>query len=127
MDTKENSPSIVWFKRDLRVHDHMPLYLGSKSDQIIPLYIIEPDYWKLPDTSGRQWLFIKDSLEDLNDKLTVLGAPLLIYRGKAEEILEKLILETKARSIISHQETGNFWTYQRDLRIKSLVIKYNCD
>ena len=82
MDTKENAPSIVWFKRDLRVHDHMPLYLGSKFDQIIPLYIIEPDYWKLPDTSGRQWLFIKDSLEDLNDKLTALGAPLFIYKGK---------------------------------------------
>lgn len=127
MDTKENSPAIIWFKRDLRVHDHMPLYLGSKFDQIIPLYIIEPDYWKLPDTSGRQWLFIKDSLEDLNDKLTALGAPLVIYKGKAEEILEKLILETEARSIISHQETGNFWTYQRDLRIKSLVKKFNCD
>ena len=42
---------IVWFKRDLRVNDHEPLYRASKKNKVIPLYIVERDFWKQPDVS----------------------------------------------------------------------------
>lgn len=57
--------NIVWYKRDLRVYDHAPLAHAAQNGVVIPLYIVEPDYWQLPDTSYRQWHFIYDCLQDL--------------------------------------------------------------
>ncbi|WP_435988244.1 deoxyribodipyrimidine photo-lyase [Sulfitobacter sp. SH22] len=62
-----HSPRIVWFKRDLRVNDHGPLLAAAQSNApVIPLYIVEPEYWQHPFASCRHWHFIHDSLCDLD-------------------------------------------------------------
>ena len=38
------SVHIVWFKRDLRVHDHRPLEAAALRGPVLPLYIVEPGY-----------------------------------------------------------------------------------
>ncbi|MBT5822153.1 MAG: deoxyribodipyrimidine photo-lyase, partial [Rhodobacteraceae bacterium] len=51
-----HAPSIVWFKRDLRNHDHAPLLAASQSNSpVIPLYIVEPEYWQQAFASRRHW------------------------------------------------------------------------
>jgi deoxyribodipyrimidine photo-lyase len=40
---------VVWFKRDLRVRDHEPLTEAAKRGPVVPLYVVEPALWKLPD------------------------------------------------------------------------------
>jgi deoxyribodipyrimidine photo-lyase len=108
---------LVWFKRDLRIHDHPALGLAAGIGSIVPLYIIEPDYWRLPDTSARQWAFTAESLHDLRDDLGRLGAPLIIRTGDATEILARFCRDHAITRIISHEETGNLWTYARDRRV----------
>ena len=44
--------NIVWFKRDLRVADHLPLAMASRLGPVLPLYIVEPDFWAQPDASA---------------------------------------------------------------------------
>ena len=61
--------NLVWLKRDLRVEDNAALFEARKSGKIIALYVVEPDYWKLPDTSARQWNFIRESLKPLQNDL----------------------------------------------------------
>ena len=39
----DNPPVCVWFKKDLRIIDHEPLYKASEIGVIIPIYIIEPE------------------------------------------------------------------------------------
>ncbi len=51
---------IVWFKRDLRVHDHEPLAKASEDGPFIALYILEPELWRQPDVSRRQYDFLCD-------------------------------------------------------------------
>jgi len=111
------SKNIVWFKRDLRVSDHAALAAAINAGPVIPLYIIEPAMWKQPDTSRRHWHFIHDSLLDLQHHLTVLGAPLIIRIGEATEVLEQLRHQIGTFSLWSHEETGNDWTYKRDIKI----------
>ena len=54
--------AIVLFKRDLRIFDHMPLkYASGVSNEVLALYVHEPDYWLLPDTSDRHWSCIYPS------------------------------------------------------------------
>lgn len=109
--------NIVWFKRDLRVHDHGALAAVPPGAPVIPLYIYEPDYWALPDTSGRQWSFLRDCLVTLAQDLTALGAPLVVRSGDAVEVLEHLRQRYDVTRLISHEETGNLWTYRRDRRV----------
>lgn len=66
--------TVVWFKRDLRLQDHGPLdYAVTQGKPVIPLYVIEPDYWQQPDTPRRQWLFIADSLLELDRDTKTIG------------------------------------------------------
>ena len=119
--------SIVWYKRDLRVQDHQPLFTAAKQGNVIPLYIVEPEYWALPDTSGRQWLFIRECLQSLQEDLANLGVPLVIRSGQAAEVLQDLIKETQASQLFSHEETGNLWTYARDTAVSKMANDVGCE
>lgn len=117
------APCIVWFKRDLRINDHAPLLKASQSRApIIPLYIVEPEYWKQPFASRRHWHFIHDCLRDLNTDLTALGQPLVIKVGDACEAIKELHLEQHVSDVYAHEETGNLWTYQRDIAMRRLCL-----
>lgn len=110
--------TVVWFKRDLRTLDHAPLFnAAERGEPVIPLYVIEPDYWQLPDTSERQWAFIRESLDELGQRLTKLGAPLIVRSGDILGVLKELREQTGFEHVFAHQETGNDWTYQRDRRV----------
>ncbi len=108
---------LVWLKRDLRVADHPALALAGQRGAVLPLYIVEPDYWRLPDTSARQWSFTEDCLNDLSGALGALGAPLVVRVGDAVEVLAHLCRAHRIRQIVSHEETGNGWTFARDRRV----------
>ena len=106
---------LLWFKRDLRVSDHPALALAGS--YVLPVYIIEPDYWALPDTSARQWAFTAEALESLRADLAAMGQPLVIRMGDAVTELARLCKAHGITRIISHEETGNSWTYARDRRV----------
>ncbi|MEC7814707.1 MAG: deoxyribodipyrimidine photo-lyase, partial [Pseudomonadota bacterium] len=107
--------TVVWFKRDLRTHDHAPLVAAAAlGEPVIPLYVIEDDYWQLPDTSGRQWQFIRDSLTDLDRQLRAAGSRLWVLRGTVLDAFKQLKANHGIRRIFCHQETGGQWTFDRD-------------
>ena len=121
---------IVWFKRDLRVEDNTALVSAVASNTpIIPLYILEPDLWKQPDMSYRQYQFLNESLIELNQNLSKLGQSLIVRIGNAVEVLESFNQQFKIKALWSHQETWNDWTYKRDKHVlawtKSLDITWH--
>ncbi len=125
----KESIAIVWFKRDLRIHDHEPLSLAADLQEqgikVLPLYIVEPDYWALPDSSARHWRFVSQSLQELNQALSNLGQGLIIEYNDALSVFEALSEKFSIEAIHSHQESGNLWTYQRDKDIAIWCIKNN--
>ena len=108
---------VVWFKRDLRCADHRPLLEASQRGPVLPLYVVEPEFWQQPDSSARQWEFCRESLLDLRSFLERLGQPLVVRCGKVEEVLERAHRQFGIAGLWSHEETGNGWTYARDLRL----------
>ncbi len=112
---------LVWFKRDLRVNDHAPLAEAARCGPVVPLYIAEPEFWGLPDSSGRQWRFVAESLAELDADLRGRGAALVVRTGDAVAVLRDLLERLEVAAVWSHQETGNAWTYARDRRVAALL------
>jgi deoxyribodipyrimidine photo-lyase len=108
---------VVWFKRDLRAADHRPLLEASRHGPVLPLYVVEPEYWQQPDSSARQWQFCRESLLELRSSLEHLGQPLVVRCGQVEQVLERAHRQFGIGGLWSHEETGNGWTYARDLRV----------
>lgn len=110
--------NVVWFKRDLRIEDQEALTNAAKLGPVLPLYILEPELWRQPDMSYRHYSFLQDSINDLNNALTVIGQPLIIRVGNAVEVLAAIHKKYTINSLWSHQETWNAWTYERDKAVK---------
>jgi len=111
--------NVVWFKRDLRIHDHQALVNAAADGPVMPLYVFEPEYWQQPDTSLRQWQFVRECLLDLNQTLEQrYQMPLIFVSGDVVDILEKIHQIYGPFKLHSHEETGNLWTFERDKRVK---------
>jgi deoxyribodipyrimidine photo-lyase len=105
---------LVWFKRDLRVHDNAALASAAALGPVLCVYIVEPSYWRCPDASQRQFDFLRECLRDLYRQLHTLGVRLHVLTGEVPEVLERLHQQLGFSHLHSHQETGNGMTYQRD-------------
>ncbi|MDG4648081.1 FAD-binding domain-containing protein [Roseibacterium sp. SDUM158017] len=109
---------LLWFKRDLRVRDNPALAEAAlRGGRVLPLFIVEPGAWAQPDASARQYRFVAESLAPLREALGALGAPLVVRVGPARDVLAALCAETGVREIVSHEETGNLWSYARDREV----------
>jgi deoxyribodipyrimidine photo-lyase len=108
---------LVWFKRDLRIHDHPALTLAAGCGAVLPVYVVEPEMWAQPDASARQWEVVAESLAGLREDLARVGAPLVVRVGEAVQVLAGLCKRHGVTRIVSHEETGNIWTYARDRRV----------
>lgn len=109
---------IVWHKRDLRTADNAVLAAAAQHGPVLPIYVVEPEYWQLPDTSYRQFRFLRGSLADLQDQYSALCGKLHIRVGDVVSTLKALKEKYSDIRLWAHQETGNFWTYKRDLAVK---------
>ena len=74
----DNRPSInvLWFKRDLRLHDHAPLKAAVDAGKpLLLLYVVEPSVLADPNYDGRHWRFVTECLADLQAQLLAIPAP----------------------------------------------------
>ena len=110
---------VVWFKRDLRTSDHAPLATAAAAGPVLPLYVVEPEYWKLPDVSRRQWIAHRAALEELSERLSALGAPLIVRTGDVVEVLARIHRAVGIQRLLAHEETGNLWTFRRDKAVRA--------
>jgi len=110
---------VVWFKRDLRIHDHRALSAAAERGAVLAIYVIEPDYWAQPDSAQRHWAFIRECLEELDTALRERGARLLVRRGEITEVFTDIHARYGIDALHAHEETGNDWSYQRDCRVRA--------
>jgi deoxyribodipyrimidine photo-lyase len=96
------------------VADHRPLAKAAKLGPVLPLYIVEHDFWAEPDASARQWAFAAESLAELTGALAGLGQPLCVMVGDAVSVFHAIHQRHRISTIWSHEETGNGWTFNRD-------------
>lgn len=95
------STAIVWFRQDLRCHDHEALSRACHMhDTVIPLYINETTP-NPPMGSAQKW-WLHHALESLAEELDRYQLPLCLKSGTPLEILQELIK--------THHVTHVYWS-----------------
>ena len=95
---------IVWFRNDLRVHDHAALRAAVQSadrdgGRVVALYIFEPE----TDVSAGRQRFLIESLRDLQTALDRRGAQLHLRSGVPVEVFSELHRAHRILSIHGHE------------------------
>ena len=122
--------AIMWFKRDLRIYDHRPLCAAIEASQangqaILPLFVVEPDYWQLPTSSRRHWVFVRECLVELRAALASLGQPLVVRIGGIDAVLDDLSQHFSIKTLYSHEETSQGWSYARDNAVRAYCARHH--
>ena len=118
MKNMSDTPIIVWFRRDLRVADNPALSEAVKSGQpVICLYILETE--KERELGGASLWWLHHSLESLSKDLAAIGAKLILRKGQAFRVLDRLIEETGTDSV--------YWNRRYDLGPREIDAAIKAD
>jgi len=91
--------AIVWFRRDLRVHDHPALTQAAKHQFVLPIYIHDPAREKDWAMGSASLWWLSQSLAVLDQALRQRGSSLFVYQGDTETILSSLIKDHQAKAV----------------------------
>jgi deoxyribodipyrimidine photo-lyase len=118
--------NIVWFKRDLRLTDHEPLYFALQSKlPILLIYIFEPSVMAYHDSDVRHWRFVFESLKEMNERLKNTNTEIYMFHNETNIVFEMLAHQFTIHTIFSSEEIGNGLTYERDKSMKKLFAINN--
>ncbi|MDI3334826.1 deoxyribodipyrimidine photo-lyase [Defluviimonas aestuarii] len=90
------APVIVWFRRDLRLADHVALSAASARGPVIPLFIHDETVEAMG--AAPRWR-LGEGLSVFAGALKDAGSRLILRRGKALDVLKDLVGETKATAV----------------------------
>ncbi len=106
--------AVVWFKRDLRLHDHRPLMQAAASGEIVPLFIQEAELLQADEQDAATIEFGVGCAAALDRGLHALGGRLIVRQGDAVEVFDRLFEEIRFGTVFAHEETGGPRTWARD-------------
>lgn len=117
------SPTIVWFRKDLRIEDHPALLAAQqKGGPIIPVYIWAPqEEGEWPLGAASKW-WLHHSLEALENSLAEINLKLIIRKGDSLTVLMEIIQESKADTLFWHNRYEPV-SIARDRVIKNKLIE----
>jgi deoxyribodipyrimidine photo-lyase len=109
-------PSLLWFRRDLRLHDLPPILDAANDDgDVLACYVLDP---RLNATGGpRRLQYLYDSLRELRDGL---DGRLLVTEGRAEKRIPALVAEIQATSVHVSADFTPFGT-RRDAAVREAL------
>jgi len=115
------SIAIVWFRRDLRVHDH-PALLAAREDheQVVPLYVLDDALLHGRYASPARARFMLGCLRELDGALRALGSGLVIRHGRPEEEVVGLARELGARAVLWTSDVAPY-ARRRDRRVSEAL------
>lgn len=93
------APTLVWFRRDLRLADHPALAAAlARGGPVLPVFVLDDRPPWAPGAASRWWLH--HSLAALSDDLAARGGRLVLLRGAPEEELPRLATAIGAGAVM---------------------------
>lgn len=117
---------IVWFRKDLRLHDHEALFKAAEQGLIFPVFIW-PNHsvsQKHTNNTASNW-WLHHSLILLKQDLAKHGIPLIIRKGFIESELKELIHSLQADAVFYNQCADPMFQTKTD--IQELLFSSNVE
>lgn len=118
---------LIWFRNDLRLHDHAALWHAAQSRQCLALVILSPEQWQLHQDAPikiafylRRLKILKQQLEAWNIPLLILNIPL--WKDISEQLLA-LCQQFQISTVHCNIETG-LNEQQRDQAVEQLLQQH---
>ena len=103
------SKAIVWFRNDLRLHDHEALRAAiAKHQEVLFVYVFDPFWWGkdqfgIQKTGAFRTQFLLQSVEGLRAKIQSLGSDLIMRIGSTAEELAAIHRAFPFEHVYYHQ------------------------
>ena len=139
MHHDKNAPALdsalVWFRRDLRAHDHAALYHALKAArQVWCVFVFDRDILDPLQERGlradRRVEFIHDSVVQLDEALAALGEShgrtgvrLLVRHGHAVAEIDRLARELHVQAVYANHDDEPA-ALQRDAQVRGLLARH---
>jgi deoxyribodipyrimidine photo-lyase len=114
-------PVIVWFRQDLRIADNPALAAAAASGRpILPVFVHDEVTPNLRPLGGASRWWLHQSLAALAQDLRGHGLRLVLCRGAASAVFERLVAETDAGQVVWNRcyEPG---AIARDTAVKAML------
>jgi deoxyribodipyrimidine photo-lyase len=115
-------PTLLWFRRDLRLNDLPPVLNAARADgEVLACYVLDP---RLRASAGpRRLQYLYDSLRELRD---ALDGRLLVTRGRPETRIPALVKQTHATAVHVSADFSPFGL-RRDVAVREALGKVSGD
>jgi deoxyribodipyrimidine photo-lyase len=91
--------TVVWFRRDLRVHDHPALAWAADRGAVIPLFVLDPVLLGGRFASPNRAWFLLGALDALDSALAERGVRLVVKVGRPEDVVPAVAHEAGATTV----------------------------
>jgi len=113
--------AVVWYRRDLRVHDLPALAEAAREhDRVLPLFVFDPVLLGGRFRSAGRTAWMLDALHALDEELRARGGRLAVRSGAPEEVLPAVAREVGAVAVHCSEETTGF-ARARDDRVEEAL------
>ncbi len=111
MQAATHKTALIWFRNDLRVHDHTSLTHATKHERVIGVYFFDPrqygtDAFGFVKTGKYRARFLLETVQELRERLETIGIPLLVLLARPEDKIQHLIQTYDVQTIYLQRE----WT-----------------
>lgn len=101
------SPSLVWFRDDLRLADNPALRAAiDRGEPVIALYVLDEESPGIRPLGGAARWWLHHSLTSLQERLSERGGALVLRRGPAERVVRELVSEIDAGAVFWNRRYG---------------------
>src|SRR3954447_3893714 len=113
--------ALVWFRRDLRVHDHPPLRAALDAhERVVPVFVLDECLTAGRFPSANRAHFLLESLRELRAALRERGGTLVLRRGAPERELPRLAAETGATACYFASDVSPY-AMRRDRQVEAAL------
>lgn len=118
----KKSVHIMWFRRDLRIHDNAAFYHALKSSlPVLPLFIFDVDILdKLEDKIDARVSFIHQTIQNLQYQLRELGSDIEVRYGRPIEVFQLLLEQYDIKEVYTNRDY-ELYARTRDEQVARLL------
>jgi len=109
----DSETTLLWLRRDLRLHDNPALVAAASADRLLPVYVVDPsrydaaafggeDSFVFEKTGGHRAAFRCAAVGDLRERLRARGSYLVVRTGEPSAVVPELAASVDADAVHVH-------------------------